>query len=856
MKTALAAGTMLGPYEIDSLIGAGGMGQVYRARDSRLGRQVAVKTLTGAGASDPDLARRFETEAKAAGGLDHPNLLVVYDVGRQNDVSYIVSELLDGETLRARLARGALTPRQATDYTIQIARGLAAAHARGIIHRDLKPENLFLTHDGRVKILDFGVAKLIEAPNTDAATRLADATGAGVIVGTAGYMAPEQVRGEPIDHRADIFALGVVLHEMLSGVRPFRGDTTPETLTAILRDDAPELPASVTPALQRVIGKCLDKRRENRFHSAHDLGLALELLSTADTASSFTPIERPAGLSRRKAILYGASSVALVASGLAGAAFLGRSTPPAQATFRRLTFRRGLIRSARVAPDGQTVLYGALWDGDPCRVHASRVDSTASNPIDLPDANVLAISRSGEVALAMGPQLQGTISYGTLARVPIAGGVPRQLVEDVKFADWSPDGSELAIVRRVDGRDRLEFPIGKVLVEPKFGDSTGLGFARVSPDGTQVAFVQYRSPATLVGRVSITDLTGAVTPLSGEYLNIHGLAWNGSEICYTAADEGVFYRTVRAVRPGRTERTITRMPGNVTLWDVLPDGRLLIAHTDDRTVMIARSRDDADERDLSWFDGSIASSLTRDGRRLLFSEYGLGGGRTGGVYLRGFDGSPAVRLSDGRAGELSPDGRWAICFSLALPSPYIDLVPTGAGDRRRVPETGLVYFNARWLRDGKRVVVAGAEPGHGARLFLLDVDHGRPAALTPEGLTGWTLSPDATTLAVRGPDPAITLYSLDGAAPKALPGTAESVPLSWVDEGLLVQRPSDRQAPLGQVYKVDATSGQHTPWRNILPGDRAGIMSLSSFQVTPDGGSEVYSWHRALSSLYLAEDLA
>ena len=239
MNDALSPGTRLGPYEIDNLIGAGGMGQVYRAHDSRLGRNVAIKTLSGAGASDPDLIRRFETEARAAGGLDHPNLLVVYDVGRERDVSYIVSELLDGETFRARLKNGAVPARQAIDYTVQVARGLAAAHARGIVHRDLKPENLFLTRDGRAKILDFGVAKLIDAPGADAATTIADpSTGAGIVVGTAGYMAPEQVRAEPIDHRADIFALGVVLHEMLSGTRPFRRDTIPETLTAILKDDA------------------------------------------------------------------------------------------------------------------------------------------------------------------------------------------------------------------------------------------------------------------------------------------------------------------------------------------------------------------------------------------------------------------------------------------------------------------------------------------------------------------------------------------------------------------------------------------------------------------------------------------
>src|SRR5688572_9920640 len=268
MSDTLGPGTRLGPYEIGSLIGAGGMGQVYRAHDARLGRDVAIKTLSGAEAADPDRVRRFETEARAAGTLDHPNLLVVYDVGREAAVSYIVSELLEGETLRKRLQSGAVPEREAIDYAAQIARGLAVVHERGIVHRDLKPENIFLTRERRVKILDFGVAKLIRATGADEPTVIADAqTELGAVVGTVGYMAPEQIRGEPIDHRADIFALGVVVHEMLSGKRPFQRETSPETLTAILKEDPPDLSASATPALEKIVRRCLEKRRDDRFHS-------------------------------------------------------------------------------------------------------------------------------------------------------------------------------------------------------------------------------------------------------------------------------------------------------------------------------------------------------------------------------------------------------------------------------------------------------------------------------------------------------------------------------------------------------------------------------------------------------------
>jgi hypothetical protein len=859
MSDALEPGTRLGPYEIGGMIGAGGMGQVYRARDPRLDRHVAIKTLSGTAAADPERVRRFETEARAAGTLDHPNLLVVYDVGREGAVSYIVSELLEGETLRDRLRNGAVPERQAIDYAVQIARGLSAAHERGIVHRDLKPANLFLTRDRRLKILDFGVAKLIRTPGPDEPTLADPLTDAGVIVGTVGYMAPEQVRGEPIDHRADIFALGVVVHEMLSGQRPFQRETTAETLTAILKDDSPDLSACATSALERVVRRCLEKRPDDRFHSAHDLGLALELLSTLTASGAELATNRPAAaVPRRRALLYGAASLAVLASGLGGV-MLDRRFRPAAASpsFRRLTFRRGLIRSARLAPDGLTILYSALWEGERCRVHTVRMDSPESSPRDLPDGNVLAISRSGEVAIALGSHVDGVVTYGTLAQVPLAGGAPRPRVEDVKFADWSPDGADLAIVRRVEGRDRLEFPIGKVLVQPAEGEGTGLGFARVSPDGRRVAFVQYRSPDSLVGKVAIVDRTGTVTTLSDEYLNVHGLTWNGDEIWYTAADEQQLFRALCAVTPGGTRRTITRMPGNPTLWDASPDGRLVFAHTDDRAVVIARRPEDVDDRDLSWLDASRVADLSRDGRLLLFTESGQGGGPAMAVYLRGTDGSQAVRLGEGRAVALSRDTGWAIGLSAGPSSPYLELLPTGVGEPRRLPGNGVDYTGAAWLPDSKRIIVSAIEPRHGARLYVQDLEQGRPTPLTPEGVTSWVVSHDGLTIAARGPTPAIRLYPVDGTASRELAGvTGREVPIGWIGEDLLITRPGDPGSPRGEIYRVDIRTGRQESWKNILPRDPAGIMTLVSFSVTPDGRSQAYTWHRALSNLYVADGLA
>jgi Tol biopolymer transport system component len=528
-------------------------------------------------------------------------------------------------------------------------------------------------------------------------------------------------------------------------------------------------------------------------------------------------------------------------------------------SFHRLTFRRGIIRSARLAPDGLTILYSALWDDDRCRVHTVRLDSPESRPLEhLPDGNLLAISRSGEVALALGSHFDGGVTYGTLARVPIAGGAPREMVEGVKFADWSPDGSELAIVRLVDGRDRLEYPVGKVLVQPAAGEGTGLGFPRISPDGRRVAFVQYQSPSSLVGKVAIVDQTAAVTALSAEYLNVHGLAWHGDEIWYTAADEQQLFRALWAVTPGGTSRPITRMPGNPTLWDSSPGGRLVIAHTDDRAVVIARSPD-ADERDLSWLDASWVADLSHDGRLVLFTESGMGGGATMAAYLRRTDGSEAVRLGDGRAMALSPDTKWAICAPGKGDignSSYLELLPTGAGEPRRVEGNGVLYTGAAWLPDGKRIIVSAAEPGRRARLYLQDLEQGRPTPLTPEGVTAWVVSPDGSTIAARGPTAAIRLYPVDGTASRELAGvTGREEPIGWIGDGLLIRRPGDPESPRGEIYRVDMRTGRQESWKNILPRDPAGIMVLVSFRVTPDGRSQAYTWHRALSNLYVADGL-
>lgn len=582
----------------------------------------------------------------------------------------------------------------------------------------------------------------------------------------------------------------------------------------------------------------------------------------ASATHASTPLQGT--VPRRTALGYGIAGLGLAAAGfgagslrLGGTGALRSGTAPP--VFQRLTFRRGLVRAARFGPDGRTIFYGALWGGDRCHIYSTRSDNPESQQLDLPESNLLAVSPTGELALSLGANVEGVFTYGTLARVPGAGGAPRELAEEVKFADWSVEGSDLAIIRRVAGVDRLEFPVGNVVFQPDAAGGTGLGFVRVSPDGRRLAFVHYRAPQSLLGRLCVLQ-DGRVTPLTPEYVNIHGIAWRGEEIWYSASDDRPLFRALLAVRPGGEPRIIARLPVNVTLWDATADGRLLIAQTDDRAALIGRRGTDARDEDLSWLDASWIADLSRDGTAILFSETGQGVGAKPAAYLRGMDGTPAIRLGAGMPLALSPDKRWALIAHdnpvAGRDAPRVEMVPTGAGDARRIDVGELTCVAARWLPDGQRVILHAAEPGRPPRLHLLDLGSGRPQPLSPEGVRGWALSPDGSRVALSGPETGIRLLPLEGGAPHRVPGTEGALLVGWIQGGLLVMRPEEPAAPRGEVYVLDPATGQQRTWANILPSDGAGIMVMVAFAATPDGAARVYTWHRALSNLYIADGIA
>ena len=860
----LRAGARLGPYEIVGAIATGGMGEVYRGWDPRLQRDVAIKVLPATYSGDAERLKRFELEARAAGQLAHPNIPAIYDIGTFKGSPYVVSELLEGDTLRQRMRRGkALAPRKAAEIALQIARGLSAVKEMGLVHRDLKPENIFLTKDGQVKILDFGLAKLVqpEAKKIGMEPPGVALTQEGLIVGTAGYMSPEQVRGEPVDHRSDIFAFGLILYEMLAGKRAFWRNNQVETLHAILDDEPPDLlevNKSYPPALVRIVQHCMEKNPKQRFQSARDLGMALEDALTAMSSAAMPTPTPPAGLLRPhvpffalRRLLIGVTLLALgLAAGLVLARFLGKAAPP---RFEQLTFQRGMIWSARYAPDGQTVVFGGAWEGRPVEIFSTTPGTPEARSLGLPGSDILAISRGGEMAVSLGRTYRGVwVQTGTLAHAPLAGGQPRPLLENVEFADWSPDGADLAVVRYEDGLDRLEFPVGEVL----HSTAGWIGHPRVSPRGDLVAFFDHPVFTDDGGSLSVVDRKGKVRALVKGLKSAQGLAWSpdGSEVWFAASDVGAD-RCLRAVSLRGKQRLLAVTPAELTLQDVARDGHILFVREMWRAGIIALPPGETKVRDLSWLDYSLIRDLSADGRTVLFVEGGRGGGANYGVYLRKMDGSPAVRLGGGDAAALSPDGGWAITSPNETPQQLI-LQPTGAGEARPITSDAINHLRARWFPDGWRIAFAGHEPGRGVQLFVQDVSGGTPKAITPEGAgVDLAISPDGKYVAGLDADQRIWIYAAEGGDARPLPAIeAGFVPIRWSADGgkLYVYRPTD--VP-GRICAYEFKTGRTELVREIELADSAGFVRFSGVFVGGDATSYACSYLQVLAELFEAQGL-
>jgi eukaryotic-like serine/threonine-protein kinase len=903
----LAPGSRLGPYEIVSPLGAGGMGEVYRARDTKLDRLVAVKVLSAHLVESPEYLARFEREAKAVAALSHPNILAIHDFGTHGGATYAAMELLDGETLRQRISAGPLPPRKAVEIGVQIARGLAAAHEKGIVHRDLKPENVFVTNDGAIKILDFGLARHERPAGADDATTPVPAfkTETGTVMGTAGYMSPEQVRGAAVDARSDIFSFGAVLYEMLTGAPAFRRDTAVETMTAVLREDPPDLPSSASarlPAVDRIVRRCLEKRPAERFQSARDLAFQLESLthvSAPDDAP--TLVTKPA--KRPPAARGGAARVAaLAAGGLALVAVLALAAkgllapaPAEPPRISRLTYS-GDDSEPTASPDGAMVAFTSRRDGRP-RIWLKQ------------------LAGGGEAALTAGPDrsprfapdgagvlfVRDDIAAPAIYRAALVGGAPRLLVTDAYEADWSPDGRRIAFLRArasAAGRSSLlgvaDVQSGQETVLADVSDADLYG-VRWSPDGRRIAAI--RAPATgsatAYAAIVVDAAGGAVRAAAseGESGPLSYPAWNGpgSDLVYAASTSvtggvsGALARVVRRDPSSRRERTLFWAPNLFTTlggakdfarFDVLGPGRLVFDETEQqqhlRLIDVGAGSRDPDGKAATRGRGRDRQpAFSPDGATVVFSS-----NRSGNLdlWLMNVETGALRQATDDPAADwdpaYSPDGKHLLWSSDRSGSLQVWMANADGTGERQVTRDAVGAENPTATRDLSFIVYVSDDPkpekggvwrikpdGTGAAR-LLEAGHWVPE-VSPDGRYALAVKfqADRTENRIR-----VVEVATGKAVPFEIavpyPRTAANVTWGrarWMPDGRRIAFVGVDEFGRSGVFVQEFAPGRDTAsTRRPVAGFLVDAVT-ESFGVSPDGRRVAVATLEASQSLMLAE---
>ena len=869
----LPQGTRLGPYELIAHIGAGGMGEVYKAKDLRLDRLVAVKVLPEHLAQSADALARFEREAKAVAALNHPSLTGLFDLGQEGGIAFVVMELLEGESLRARLTQGPLPPRRATDLAIQMARGLAAAHDKGVIHRDLKPENLWLTRDGRLKILDFGLAKQVAVAGKGSGSFLATEgvspghlTEQGMILGTLGYMSPEQVRGEGVDARADLFSFGAVLFEMVTGKRAFARETASDTMAAILRDEPPELEGSgrtVPMGLRRIIDHCLEKAPEARFRDAHDLAFALENLANASASNA--PLTAPFAPQNRKATRTWAALAAVLVLGAFAAGWGLHGGGGAKPTFKRLTYGKGTLGRARFVPGSKEIVFSASLNGSSSELFSLNPDALEPRSLGV-QGSLLAVAPSGELAVSLRTRLWAGFDMGQLARVAPGGGT-RLLHDEVMDADWMPDGTRLAMAysdaKPVEGANApvwrmvtLEFPPGHPLQE-------GAQFTwalRMAPDGKRLACFEQDTFNHGDGKVVVVDLTGHRATW-GESRGFTGLAWGpGGALWFSEFQDGT--SSLWRLQAGGDKRLLMRQAGLLEIMDVAQDGRALASVGQVITGTMGMSAPAFREKDLSWNEATFTHDISPDGSRLLLGPGGgwVSEGERLSVYLRQADGANPTLLGEGTSASFMPNGKQVLLLS-GMRDSRLTLVPLASGSPQELSLPGLKTPSCEPMPDGHHVLVAGATS---LTEQLLDLDTGARLNVGERYMSGTagarSISPDGRWVILRKH----TGRNLDDPLVLASTSSAELRPVKGIEPGDLPMRWNadgsaifvfNRDGLPARIHSLDQATGKRTLVREIMPANASGLTGIRSFAMTPDAQHLAYNYVRKLSVLYLIEGL-
>jgi len=855
----LTPGRSLLHFRLVEKIGEGGMGEVWKAVDTTLDREVAIKVLPAAFSSDPERLLRLEREAKLLASLNHPNIAAIYGFPEAAGLRFLAMELVRGDDLAEILTRGPMPVREALEAARQVAAALEAAHDSGVIHRDLKPANVKRTPEGQIKVLDFGLAKATESasPNSGQSRTVTSAGSvAGMILGTASYMSPEQARGQPVDRRTDLWAFGCLLYEMLAGTKAFDGPTVTDVLAAVVtgEPDWSKLPATTPSAARRLLRRCLEKDVRKRLRDAGDASLLLDD-NPEDARSGPVPILRD-----RPSRMPVVAAIALVAAmaGLAGGWFLphrggGDAAAEAKVTFSRITFSRGMLHSARFAPDGQTIVYGAAWDGPPVKLYLGRTESPEATPISVPPGELLAISKTGELAMALGLSYSGWMGDGTLARTSLLGGSPREIAEHVRSADWSPDGSEMAIVRRVDGLDQLEYPAGKVL----YKCAGYIADVRISPDGQRVAFTDHPVYADDLGALSVVDRSGKKTDLRTGLTSVHGAVWTqgGKEIWSSGQDEGGGYSLFSCDLAGHS-RTIFRSIAITELFDIAPDGRVLIGGQRNERFIQAHLAGDTGVRDVIIpGQPSMARALSNDGRTLLVTDQSI---KDYAAFAVRSDRPGAVRLAVGDGMALSPDGAFALVVS--ADTTELSVSPIGMGEVRKIPNPGGIHCECPpgWLPDGKRVVFTGRKGNEDSRGYVCDIGSGALKAFGDPGVS-WEfygtppVSPDGRMVILRDKSKSILRWPVDGGPPLPVPGLLPGdVPVAWSDDGAAIFV-AGSAVPI-PITRVELATGRRTLQTTISPSDAAGLRFVIA-TITPSGKYWALSVSKLLTELYVIEGL-